>query len=74
MVLGKLDSHMQKNEIGPFFYTIHKDKFKMDERPQCETGIHQIPRGEKRQQPLPPRPQQLLPRHVTKGKGNKRKK
>ena len=28
MVLGKLDSHMQKNETGPLFYTIHKDQFK----------------------------------------------
>ena len=24
MVLGKLDSHMQKNEIGPFPYTTHE--------------------------------------------------
>ena len=24
MVLGTLDSHMQKNETGPFSYTIHK--------------------------------------------------
>ena len=24
MVLGKLDSHMQKNETGPFSYTAHK--------------------------------------------------
>ena len=32
MVLGKLDSHMQKNETGPLSYTIHKDKLKMDER------------------------------------------
>ena len=24
MVLGKLDSHMQKNETGPFPYTTHK--------------------------------------------------
>ena len=24
MVLGKLDSYMQKNETGPFFYTITK--------------------------------------------------
>ena len=30
MVLEKLDSHMQKNETGPFSYTIHKDKLKMD--------------------------------------------
>ena len=32
MVLGKLDSHVQKNETRPFSYTIHKDKPKMDER------------------------------------------
>ena len=32
MVLGKLDSHMQKNETRPFSYTIHKDKLKIDER------------------------------------------
>ena len=32
MVLGKLDSDMQKNETRRFSYTIHKDKLKMDER------------------------------------------
>ena len=47
MVLGKLDSHMQKNETGTFSYTIHK----MDERPKCEVEIYQNPR-EHRQQPL----------------------
>ena len=31
MVLGKLDSDMQKNEPGPLSYTIHKNKLKMDE-------------------------------------------
>ena len=46
MVLGKLDSHMQKNETGPFVYTIHKNRLKMDERPKFETGIHQNARGE----------------------------
>ena len=46
MVLGKLDSNMQKNEPGPFSYIIHKNKLKMDERPQCKTGSHQNPRGE----------------------------
>ena len=30
MVLGKLDSYMQKNETRPFSYTIHKDKLKID--------------------------------------------
>ena len=28
MVLGKLDNVMQKNEIGPLFYIIHKNKLK----------------------------------------------
>jgi len=45
----------------------------MDERPKCATGIHQNPRGEHKQQPLQPQPQQLLARHVSKGKGNKSK-
>ena len=49
MVLGKLDSNMQKNETGPVYYTIHKNKFKMDERPKCEIGNHQNPRGVHRQ-------------------------
>ena len=52
MVLRKLDSHMQKNETGPLSYTIHKNKLKMDERPKCETGIHQNPREEQKRQPL----------------------
>ena len=43
MVLGKLDSHMQKNETGPFPYTTNKNRLKIDERPLCETGIHQHP-------------------------------
>ena len=34
MVLEKLDSHMQKIETGPLSYTIHKNKFKMDQRPE----------------------------------------
>jgi len=40
-MLGKLDSHMQKNEPGPLSYTTHKNRLKMDERPKRETGIHQ---------------------------------
>ena len=31
MVLGKLNGDMQKNETGPLSYTIHKNKFEMDE-------------------------------------------
>ena len=52
MVLGKLDSHMQKNETGLLSYIVHKNKFDKDERPNCETGNHQNPRGEHGQQPL----------------------
>ena len=52
MVLGKLDSNMQKNEPGPLSFTIHKNKLKMDKRPQCKTGSHQNPRGESRQKNL----------------------
>ena len=57
MMLGKLDSNMQKNKPEPFSYTIHKNKFKMDARPKREIGNHENPGGENRQQP---RPQQLL--------------
>ena len=52
MVLGKLDSHVQKNETRPFSYTRHKDELKMDERSTCETKIHQNPRGEHKQHPF----------------------
>ena len=45
----------------------------MDERHECETGIHQNPSEEHRQQPLSPWPEQLPTRHVSKGKGNKSK-
>ena len=48
MVLGKLDSYMQKNETWPVSRTIHKDKLQMNERPRCETGIRQNHRGEYR--------------------------
>ena len=30
VVLGKLDSHMEKNEIRTFPNTIHKNKLQMD--------------------------------------------
>ena len=43
VVLGKLDSNVQKNEPGPLSYSIHKNKLKMDERPQCKTRSHQNP-------------------------------
>ena len=30
MMLGKLDNHLQKNQSGLFFHTMHENKFKMD--------------------------------------------
>jgi len=30
MVLGKLDSHMQKNENGPLSYTVYENELEMD--------------------------------------------
>ena len=50
--MGELDSNMQKIETGPLSYTIHKNKLKMDEGPECETGNHKNPRGESRIKPL----------------------
>jgi len=34
------------------FLTPHKNKFKMDERPKCDSGNPQNPTGEYRQKPL----------------------
>ena len=42
MVLGKLDSNMQKNETGPLPYTTHKNKLQMDERPKHKTEAIKI--------------------------------
>ena len=49
MILGELDSNMQKVETRPFSHTIHKNKLKMDKSPEFETGIHQNLRGESRE-------------------------
>ena len=49
MVLGELDRNMKKNETRQLSYTIHKNKLKMDEGPERQTGNHQNPRGESRE-------------------------
>ena len=36
MVLGELDSNMQKVETRPLSHTIHKNKLKMGKGPECE--------------------------------------
>ena len=51
MVLGDLDSYMQKSEIQkPPTYTIHKNKLKMDKRLNYKSQHHESPRGEHRQE------------------------
>ena len=69
MVLGKLDSNTQKNETG--HHT--QNKFKMNGRPKCEAENHLNPRRESRQQRLWLQPQNLLTRHISRGKANKSK-
>ena len=44
----KLNSQVGKNEIGPLFYTIHKNQLQMDQRLECETWNHKTPRREHR--------------------------
>ena len=63
--IGKTGQKHAKNEPGALSYTIHKNKFKMDERPKCKTGSHQNPRVESSQKPLSPWPQQLFTQHVS---------
>ena len=46
MLLGKLESDLEKNETRPLSYTTHTKKFKMNQRSKCEIGSHQNPRGE----------------------------
>ena len=71
MVLGKLDSYMQKNETWPLSHTINKNKLQMGERPWCETGIHQNSTGEDRQQPIGHQPKQIF--HDTSSKARETK-
>ena len=50
MMLGDLDSYMQKNETWPPTYSIHKNKFKMDKRHKYKSWHPKRPRGEHRQE------------------------
>ena len=52
MVLGDLDSYVQKNETWPPTYTIHKNKLKMDKRFKYKLWHHKTSRGEHRQENL----------------------
>ena len=39
MVVGKLDSHMQKNESRSLSFSIHKNRLKMDQRLEVRSKI-----------------------------------
>ena len=52
VMLGKLDSNIQKNETGLLSHTTHKNKFKVDERLKCEMENYQYHRREQIQQIL----------------------
>ena len=45
MVLGDLDSYVQKNESQSPTYTILKNKFKVDKRLKCKSWHHKSPKG-----------------------------
>jgi len=48
VVLAKLDSCVQKNEIRTLPNTIHKNKFKMDQRSKCKARHYKTLRGKHR--------------------------
>ena len=50
MVLGDLDSYVQKNETRSPTYAIHKKKFKVNKRPKYKLGHHKSPRGKHHQE------------------------
>lgn len=40
MVYGKLDIHMQNDEVGPLHYTILISKLKLNQIPKCKVHLH----------------------------------
>ena len=52
MVLGDMDSYMQKNEILPPTYTIYRNKHKVNKRLKCRLRHHKSSREEYRQENL----------------------
>ena len=55
MVLGELDSNIQKNETRPLSYTIHKNKLKMDKGREGKGRVRQEtikPKRRKEKKPL----------------------
>ena len=60
MVLWKLDSYMEKNEIRTLSNTIHKNKLKMDQKLKCKPRHYKILRGKPRKNTLWHKLQQLF--------------
>ena len=52
MMLGDVDSYMQKNETRPPTNTILNNKLKMDKRVKYKLSYHKSPGGEHRQENL----------------------
>ena len=50
MVLGDLDSYVQKNETRSPTYAIHENKLKVDKRLKYKLQHHKSPRGEHRKE------------------------
>ena len=73
MMLGNLDSYMQKNETWSPTYTIHKNKLKMDKRCKYKSWYHKSPRGEYRQENLGYSMQQYFHQYVPYSKEHKGK-
>ena len=73
MVLGDLDSYVQKNETRSPTYAIHKNKFKVDKRVKYMSEHHKSPRGKHWQEDLRHSMQQYPHWHVPKSKGHKGK-
>ena len=48
MVMGKLDNHMQKNEVGPLFYITHKTPLKWIRELKSSPETVKLPEGNKR--------------------------
>ena len=75
MVLGDLDSYMQKkkNETQTPTYTIYKNKPKMNKRPKYKSQHHKSPSGEHRQENLRYSTQQYFHQYIPYSKGPKGK-
>ena len=64
MVLGGLDSYVQKNQTRSPPYTVHKNKFRVGKRLKYKSLHHKSPRGKHLQDDLRHSTQQHPHRHV----------